>query len=67
MIVKDCPTKIYGSSTGLAPIHVNTITVPINPQNKNELISGQMLKLPDWIDSVMWRLGLWLRELDAFC
>ena len=39
----------------------------INPQFKNELISGQMLKLPDWIDSVMWRLGLWLRELDAFC
>lgn len=34
LIVKICPNKINGGSTGRAPIHVNKIIFIINNQNK---------------------------------
>lgn len=38
MIVNNCPTIIYGSSTGRAPIQVNKIIIVIIDQNNNWLI-----------------------------
>jgi len=36
--VRICPVKIYGSSTGRAPIHVNRITLFVIVQNITWLI-----------------------------
>jgi hypothetical protein len=38
IVVKICPVRIYGSSIGRAPIHVNRITVFVVVQNKTWLI-----------------------------
>jgi hypothetical protein len=32
-VVRICPVRMYGSSTGRAPIHVNRITVFVMIQN----------------------------------
>ena len=37
IVVEICPVRIYGSSTGRAPIHVNRITVFVIVQNNTWL------------------------------